>query len=111
VKAAVDTWLSAAGVITGPIFRVIINKAQRIGENGFSPKVIWGVVKAECSQCDLDNVAPHDPRRTVPVCAMKSGGELEQTQAPECRERQHRPRTRRIVNAVTATLADLWGLI
>lgn len=38
VKAAVDTWLSAAGVTTGPIFPAIINKAQRIGENGFSQK-------------------------------------------------------------------------
>ena len=62
VKAAVDTWLSAAGVTTGPIFRAI-NKAQRIGKSGFSPKVIWGVVKAGCSKCGLENVAPHDLRR------------------------------------------------
>ena len=32
-------------VYTGPVFRAI-NKAQRIGKSGFSPKVIWGVVKA-----------------------------------------------------------------
>ena len=44
VKVAVDDWLTAAGVTTGPIFRAI-NKAQRIGKTSFSPKVIWGVVK------------------------------------------------------------------
>ena len=65
VKTAVDNWMTAAGVNTGPIFRPI-NKAQRVGNGGFSPKVIWGVVKAGCAKCGLDNVAPH--------------GELEQTQ-------------------------------
>lgn len=65
VKTAVDNWMTAAGVNTGPIFRPI-NKAQRVGNGGFSPKVIWGVVKAGCAKCGLDNVAPH--------------GELEQIQ-------------------------------
>ena len=46
VKTAVDSWLGAANVTTGPIFRAI-NKAQRIGKT-FSPKVIWGVVKVGC---------------------------------------------------------------
>jgi len=41
VKAAVDSWLVAAGVTDGPVFRAI-NKAQRIGKTAFSPKVIWG---------------------------------------------------------------------
>jgi integrase len=44
VKVAVDRWLTAAGISTGPIFRAI-NKAKRIGTSGFSPKVIWGVVE------------------------------------------------------------------
>jgi integrase len=63
VKVSVDDWLTAAGVTSGPIFRAI-NKAQRIGKTGFSPKVIWGVVKAGSSKCGFDNVAPHDLRRT-----------------------------------------------
>ena len=77
-----DDWLTAADISTGPIFRAI-NKAKRIGTNGFSPKVIWGVVKAGSSKCGLDRVAPHDLRRYaecgmsvahVPVCAMKLEG-------------------------------------
>ena len=62
VKAAVDDWLTAAEVNTGPVFRAI-NKAQRVGKSAFSPKVIWGVVKAGSSKCSLENVAPHDLRR------------------------------------------------
>jgi integrase len=62
VKVAVDHWLTAAGISTGPIFRAI-NKAKRIETSGFSPKVICGVVKARSSKCGLDRVAPHDVRR------------------------------------------------
>ena len=62
VKAAVDDWLNAAEVNAGPVFRAI-NKAQRVGKSAFSPKVIWGVVKAGSSKCSLENVAPHDLRR------------------------------------------------
>jgi integrase len=62
VKTVIDTWLTAARVTTGRIFRAI-NKAQKIGNSGFSPKVIWGVVKSGCSKCGLGNVAPHDLRR------------------------------------------------
>jgi integrase len=79
VKTAIDIWLTAAGVITGPIFRAI-NKAHRIGECGFSPKVIWGVVKTGCSKCGLGNVAPHDLRRTCARLCHEAGGELEQIQ-------------------------------
>ena len=79
VKVAVDRWLTAAGVSDGPIFRAI-NKAQRIGKSGFSPKVIWGVVKAGCSKCGLGNIAPHDLRRTCARLRHEAGGELEQIQ-------------------------------
>ena len=79
VKAAVDNWLIAAAVTTGPIFRAI-NKARRIGKGGFSPKVIWGVVKEGSSKCGIENVAPHDLRRTCARLCHEAGGELEQIQ-------------------------------
>jgi integrase len=77
VKVAVDRWITAAGISTGPIFRAI-NKAKRIGTTGFSPKVIRGVVKAGSSKCGLDRVAPHDLRRTCARLCHEAGGELEQ---------------------------------
>jgi integrase len=79
VKVAVDRWLTAAGISTGQLFRAI-NKANRIGTSGFSPKVIWGVVKAGSSKCGLDRVAPHDLRRTCARPCHEAGGELEQIQ-------------------------------
>ena len=79
VKAAVTNWITASGVSMGPIFRPI-NKAQRVGSSGFSPKVIWGLVKAGCSKCGLENVAPHDLRRTCARLCHEAGGELEQIQ-------------------------------
>src|ERR1700685_1499594 len=54
-KAAVDNWLITAGISAGATFRAIY-KASRIATSGFSSKVIWGVVQAECSKCGLDGV-------------------------------------------------------
>jgi integrase len=78
VKAALDDWLDAAEVNACPIFRAI-TKAQRAGKSAFSPKVIWGVVKAGSSKCSLENVA-HDLRRTCARLCHEAGGELEQIQ-------------------------------
>ncbi len=79
VKRAVDAWRDAAGAVFGPVFRTM-NRARKIGARAFSPKVIWGVVKAACSKCCLDGVAPHDLRRTCARLCHKAGGELEQIQ-------------------------------
>lgn len=79
VADAVRVWLGDAGVTEGAVFRTI-NKAGRIAANGFSPKVIWGVVKQASARCGLANVAPHDLRRTCARLCHQAGGELEQIQ-------------------------------
>jgi len=79
VKLAVDKWLTDADISTGPVFRAI-SKARRIAPSGFSPKVIWGVVKGGSSKCGLDRVAPHDLRRTCARLCHEACGELEQIQ-------------------------------
>ncbi len=71
--------MAEAKITGGPIFRAI-NKAGRIAAQGFSPKVILGVVKQACQACDLGNVAPHDLRRTCTRLCHEHGGELEQIQ-------------------------------
>jgi integrase len=83
VKEAVDSWTTAAGVSTGPVFRAI-NKAKRIATKRFSPKVIWSVVRAGSSKCGLDRIAPHDLRRTCARLCHEAGGELEQIQFLLC---------------------------
>ena len=79
IETGLRAWISEAQITAGPIFRAI-NKAGRIAPRGFSPKVIWGVVKQACSVCDLAGVAPHDLRRTCARLCHESGGELEQIQ-------------------------------
>lgn len=79
IAAALRSWMTEAKITVGPIFRAI-NKAGRIATHGFSPKVIWGVVKQACKACDLGNVAPHDLRRTCARLCYERGGELEQIQ-------------------------------
>ena len=66
VKAAVDRWLTVAGVTTGPIFRAI-NKARRIGNSGFSPKVICGVVKAGCAKWQAVKCQPNRSSSSISV--------------------------------------------
>lgn len=51
-----------------------------IANEGFSPKVIWGVVKQACSRCGLADVAPHGRRRTWARLCHEAGRELEQIQ-------------------------------
>ncbi len=79
VSKALQAWTSEAAITTGPIFRAI-NKAGRISPHGFTPKVIWEVVKRAASACGLSNVAPHDLRRTCARLCHLAGGELEQIQ-------------------------------
>jgi site-specific recombinase XerD len=79
VEKALCDWSVEAKIVSGPIFRAI-NKAGRIAGSGFSPKVIWGVVKKACAKCGLANVAPHDLRRTCARLCHDAGGELDQIQ-------------------------------
>jgi integrase len=79
VKAGIDVWMTAAGITTGTLFRSI-NKAGRIWGNGFSPKVIWGVVKDKAKACEIPSLAPHDLRRTCARLCHLASGELEQIQ-------------------------------
>ena len=79
VKAAVDNWTVGAGITAGPLLRSI-NKAGRIWGHGFTPKVIWAIVKANAQCCGLPSVAPHDLRRTCARLCHQAGGELDQIQ-------------------------------
>ena len=79
VKTAIDEWAIVAGINSGPLFRAI-NKAGRVWGNGFTPKVIWSIVKERAANCGLVGLAPHDLRRTCARLCHQAGGELEQIQ-------------------------------
>jgi integrase len=79
VKAGIDQWTAAASITNGTLLRSI-NKAGRIWGHGFSPKVIWGVVKQKAKECEIPSLAPHDLRRSCARLCHEAGGELEQIQ-------------------------------
>ena len=79
VKAGIDAWTGASGITTGTLLRSI-NKVGRVWGTGFSPKVIWGVVKEKAKDCEFQSLAPHDLRRTCARLCHQAGGELEQIQ-------------------------------
>lgn len=79
VKQSVDSWSLGAGINTGPLLRYI-NKAGRIWGHGFTPKVIWAIVKGNAKCCGLPSVAPHDLRSTCARLCHQAGGALDQIQ-------------------------------
>src|SRR5260221_11038529 len=79
VKDAVANRTGSAGSTAGPLLRSI-NKAGRIWGHGFTPKVIWAIVKANAKCRGLPSVAPHDLRRTCARLCHQAGGELDQIQ-------------------------------
>jgi len=79
VKLAVDAWTDAAELQSGSLFRAI-GKTGKIRGSGFTPKVIWSIVRDAASSCGIGGIAPHDLRRTCARLCHQAGGELEQIQ-------------------------------
>lgn len=79
VKTAVDQWTSSAELQSGLLFRAI-SKTGRVSNSGFTPKVIWSIVRETAKECGIGLIAPHDLRRTCARLCHQAGGELEQIQ-------------------------------
>jgi integrase len=78
-KRAVDEWTAAAGINRGTIFRRV-SRLDKIWGDRITPKAIWHVVKAAAKRAEIENLAPHDLRRTCARLCHLAGGELEQIQ-------------------------------
>ncbi len=79
VKTAIDVWTTAAGIGTGPVFRAI-NKAGRVWGHGMTTKVLWEIVREAARRAGIENLAPHDLRRTCARLCHVADGELDQIQ-------------------------------
>jgi site-specific recombinase XerD len=79
VKVAIDAWTSMAGVANGRVFRPV-NRADRVGGNVLSEKVVWQLIKPYAEQAGVPGIAPHDLRRTCAKLCRAGGGKLEQIQ-------------------------------
>ena len=79
VKAAIDIWATTANINTGRLFRCV-NKTGSIWGRGISEKVVWCMVRECASRANLEQLVPHDLRRTCARLRHEAGGELEQIQ-------------------------------
>ena len=73
VKEAVDSWLTAASVKTGRVFRAVSRHGTAWG-TGISENVVWYVVRSCARRLELDHLAPHDLRRTCAKLCHVNGG-------------------------------------
>lgn len=78
-KELVDAWLQHSGVSDGKVFRQVL-KGGVLQASGVTANVVWYAVKRCAAQAGLNNLAPHDLRRTCARLCHSSGGELEQIQ-------------------------------
>jgi integrase len=70
---------SLAAIRPPAIFRRV-SRLDKIWGDSITPKAIWHVVKAAAKRTDIQNLAPHDLRRTCARLCHLAGGELEQIQ-------------------------------
>lgn len=78
-KELVDAWLRHSGVSDGKVFRQVL-KGGMLQPSGVTANVVWYAVKRCAEQAGINNLAPHDLRRTCARLCHSSGGELEQIQ-------------------------------
>jgi integrase len=79
VKAAIDAWVNLADINAGIVFRCV-SRTGRVWGNRRSEKAVWWVVREYAKLAGIDNLAPHDSRRTCARLCHSSGGEVEQIQ-------------------------------
>jgi len=79
VRVQLESWISAAQINEGCIFRRVDRSGQVRGDH-ISEKAIWHIVRKSARRAGLSNVAPHDLRRTCARLCQSAGGELQQIQ-------------------------------
>jgi integrase len=79
VMEELRVWLNASGIDRGKIFRRVTKMGRMLGE-GMSEKAVWHIVKDSAKRIGVENLAPHDLRRTCARLCHAAGGELEQIQ-------------------------------
>jgi len=77
-KFAIDSYLLAAGIADGPLFRAL-RRGDHITAQGMTAQAVFDVVKTYAKEIGVD-VRPHDLRRTFAKLAHKGAAPIEQIQ-------------------------------
>jgi integrase len=78
-KGLVDVWLRHSSVSEGKLFRRVLKNGAR-QDAGVTANVVWYAVKRCAKRAGIENLAPHDLRRSCVRLCHGCGGELEQIQ-------------------------------
>jgi len=78
-KALVDVWPRQSSVTEGKVFRRVFKNGAR-QDAGVTANVVWYAVKRCAQRAGIDNLAPHDLRRSCARLCRVCGGELDQIQ-------------------------------
>jgi integrase len=78
-KNSIDEWTAAAGIASGRLLRAV-NKGDHITGDGMTAQSIFECVVRYGKRIEVDNIAPHDLRRTFAKLAHKGHAALEQIQ-------------------------------
>ena len=79
VKVAIDDWLSVSGFTAGRLFCAISRHGKIVGRT-ISEQAVLDNVRQYGKQIGLENIRPHDLRRTCAKLCRSRGGQLEQIQ-------------------------------
>ncbi len=78
-KAAIEMWSTTAGFTSGRVFRPV-NKGDRLSGGSMTAQSIFETVKRYAAEIGVENIAPHDLRRTFAKLAHRGRAALEQIQ-------------------------------
>jgi integrase-like protein len=78
-SSRINAWLRHSGVSDGKAFRRVL-KGGILQGAGVTANVVWYAAKRCAGQAGINNLAPHDLRRTCARLCHGCGGELEQIQ-------------------------------
>ena len=80
VKVAIDEWIRAAGITSGPVLRRLTKGDRVLPGKSLGVWAIWDVVVTSAKAIGIEGFGPHDARRTCAKLCRKKGGKLEQIQ-------------------------------
>lgn len=79
-KAYCDSWMTAAGITTGAVFRPVNRGGHVCADRIANPHTLWLCLARYAGQIGIPELAPHDLRRTFAKLAHKGHAALEQIQ-------------------------------
>jgi integrase len=75
VNSAIAAWVHLRGRDEGPLFTMVHHRNQ-IHIRRLDPSAIYGVLERRCLQAGVENVSPHDCRRTYITNLLSNGNDL-----------------------------------